>query len=228
MTRLSKAVFRPRKGFYNMIAIVDYGVGNLFSLQSSLKYIGADVRVTAEPSVLDAAEKIILPGVGAFGDAAQKLRQSGLDEIVIEQAKKGKPLMGICLGMQLLLDSGEEYGTHKGLGLIPGRVVSMKGVVPSGYKLPHIGWNHLSFPPKRGGLNAAEKSPLFKYIKECEFVYFVHSFYAAECDESVIAYTDYGCPITAAVQKDNIYGCQFHPEKSGRTGLAILKAFCEL
>lgn len=211
-----------------MIAIVDYGVGNLFSLQSSLKYIGTDVRVTAEPSVLNAAKKIILPGVGAFGDAAQKLRQSGLDEIVIAQAKKGKPLMGICLGMQLLLDSGEEYGTHKGLGLIPGRVVSMKGVVPSGYKLPHIGWNHLSFPPKRGGLDAAEKSPLFKYIKEGDFVYFVHSFYAAECDESVIAYMDYDCPITAAVQKENVFGCQFHPEKSGRTGLAILKAFCDL
>lgn len=211
-----------------MIAIVDYGVGNLFSLQSSLKYIGADVRVTASPQELDAAEKIILPGVGAFGDAAQKLRQTGLDEIVIAQAQKGKPLMGICLGMQLLLDSGEEYGTHRGLGLIPGRVVSMKGVVPSEYKLPHIGWNHLSFPPKRGGLEAAEKSPLFQYIKEGEFVYFVHSFYATECDESVIAYTDYGCPITAAVQKENVFGCQFHPEKSGRTGLAILKAFCEL
>lgn len=211
-----------------MIAIVDYGVGNLFSLQSSLKYIGADVCITAEPAVMDTAKKIILPGVGAFGDAAQKLRQTGLDEIVTKQAEKGKPLMGICLGMQLLLDSGEEYGTHKGLGLISGRVVSMKGVVPSEYKLPHIGWNHLSFPPKRGGLNAAEKSPLFKYINEGEFVYFVHSFYAVECEESVIAYTDYGCPITAAVQKDNIYGCQFHPEKSGRTGLAILKAFCEL
>ena len=211
-----------------MIAIVDYGVGNLFSLQSSLKYIGVDARVTASPQELDAAKKIILPGVGAFGDAAKKLRQTGLDEIVIEQAEKGKPLMGICLGMQLLLDSGEEYGTHEGLGLIPGRVISMKGVVPAEYKLPHIGWNHLSFPPKWGCLETAEKSPLFKYIKEGDFVYFVHSFYAAECDESVIAYTDYGCPITAAVQKENVFGCQFHPEKSGRTGLAILKAFCEL
>ena len=211
-----------------MIAIVDYGVGNLFSLQSSLKYIGAGVCVTASPQELDSAEKIILPGVGAFGDAAKKLRQTGLDKIVIEQAEKGKPLMGICLGMQLLLDSGEEYGTHEGLGLIPGRVISMKGVVPAEYKLPHIGWNHLSFPPKWGCLETAEKSPLFKYIKEGDFVYFVHSFYAAECDESVIAYTDYGCPITAAVQKENVFGCQFHPEKSGRTGLAILKAFCEL
>lgn len=211
-----------------MIAIVDYGVGNLFSLQSSLKYIGADVCVTASPQELDSAEKIILPGVGAFGDAAKKLRQTGLDKIVIEQAEKGKPLMGICLGMQLLLDSGEEYGTHEGLGLIPGRVISMKGVVPAEYKLPHIGWNHLSFPPKWGCLETAEKSPLFKYIKEGDFVYFVHSFYAAECDESVIAYTDYDCPITAAVQKENVFGCQFHPEKSGRTGLAILKAFCEL
>ena len=211
-----------------MIAIVDYGVGNLFSLQSSLKYIGADVCVTASPQELDSAEKIILPGVGAFGDAAKKLRQAGLDKIVIEQAEKGKPLMGICLGMQLLLDSGEEYGTHEGLGLIPGRVISMKGVVPAEYKLPHIGWNHLSFPPKWGCLETAEKNPLFKYIKEGDFVYFVHSFYATECDESVIAYTDYDCPITAAVQKENVFGCQFHPEKSGRTGLAILKAFCEL
>ena len=189
-----------------MIAIVDYGVGNLFSLQSSLKYIGADVCVTASPQELDSAEKIILPGVGAFGDAAKNLRQTGLDKIRIEQAEKGKPLMGICLGMQLLLDSGEEYGTHEGLGLIPGRVISMKGVVPAEYKLPHIGWNHLSFPPKWGCLETAEKSPLFKYIKEGDFVYFVHSFYAAECDESVIAYTDY----------------------DWRTGLAILKAFCEL
>ena len=211
-----------------MIAIVDYGVGNLFSLQSSLKYIGVDACITASPQELDAAEKIILPGVGAFGDAAQKLRQTGLDEIVTAQAQKGKPLMGICLGMQLLLDSGEEYGTHKGLGLIPGRVVSMKGVVPPGYKLPHIGWNHRRFPPKRVVLAATEKSPLCKYIQDGDFVYFVHSFYATECEESVIAYTDYSSPFTAAVQKDNIYGCQFHPEKSGRTGLAILKAFCEL
>ena len=211
-----------------MIAIVDYGVGNLFSLQSSLKYIGADVTVTGNASELKSADKIILPGVGAFGDAADKLRQTGLDDVVTAEAEGGKPLLGICLGMQLLFDIGEEYGIHRGLGLIPGRVVSMKGIVPCDYKIPHIGWNHLIFPENRGGVSASEKSPIFKYIENGDCVYFVHSFYGADCDESVIAYTEYGSLLTAAVQKDNVYGCQFHPEKSGETGLAILKAFCEL
>ena len=211
-----------------MIAIVDYGVGNLFSLQSSLKYIGADVTVTGNASELKSADKIILPGVGAFGDAADKLRQTGLDDVVTAEAEAGKPLLGICLGMQLLFDIGEEYGIHRGLGLIPGRVVSMKGTVPCDYKIPHIGWNHLIFPENRGGVSASEKSPIFKYIENGDCVYFVHSFYGADCDESVIAYTEYGSLLTAAVQKDNVYGCQFHPEKSGETGLAILKAFCQL
>ena len=211
-----------------MIAIVDYGVGNLFSLQSSLKYIGADVTVTGNASELKSADKIILPGVGAFGDAADKLRRTGLDDVVTAEAEGGKPLLGICLGMQLLFDIGEEYGIHRGLGLIPGRVVSMKGTVPADYKIPHIGWNHLIFPENRGGASASEKSPIFKYIENGDCVYFVHSFYGADCDESVIAYTEYGSLLTAAVQKDNVYGCQFHPEKSGETGLAILKAFCQL
>ena len=211
-----------------MIAIVDYGVGNLFSLQSSLKYIGADVTVTGDASELKAADKIILPGVGAFGDAADKLRSTGLDQVVTAEAEGGKPLLGICLGMQLLFDIGEEYGTHRGLGLIPGRVVSMKGTVPADYKIPHIGWNHLIFPESRGGDSSPEKSPIFKYIENGDCVYFVHSFYGTDCDESVIANTEYGALLTAAVQKDNVYGCQFHPEKSGETGLAILKAFCEL
>ena len=205
-----------------MIAIVDYGVGNLFSLKSSLKAIGADAVVTGDPEVIRSADKIILPGVGAFGDAAAKLRENGLDQVVIGQARSGKPLMGICLGMQLLFDTGEEYGIHQGLGLIPGRVVSMKGVVPEDYKIPHIGWNALIFPEDR------EVSPIFKYIEDGDCVYFVHSFYAADCREAVIADAEYGALLTAAVQKDNVYGCQFHPEKSGAVGLNILKGFCEL
>ncbi|MGN0169324.1 MAG: imidazole glycerol phosphate synthase subunit HisH [Lachnospiraceae bacterium] len=211
-----------------MIAIVDYGVGNLFSLQSSLKAVGAQFTVSGDPEVLRSADKIILPGVGAFGDAADKLRRNGLDQVIIAEAEKGKPLMGICLGMQLLFDVGEEYGTHKGLGLIPGRVISMKGMVPSNYKIPHIGWNHLIFPEDKGGQCVDRKSPVFKYIENGDCVYFVHSFFATDCKESVIADTEYGILLTAAVQKDNIYGCQFHPEKSGQTGLSILKAFCEL
>ena len=205
-----------------MIAIVDYGVGNLFSLKSSLKAIGADAVVTGDPEVIRSTDKIILPGVGAFGDAAAKLRENGLDQVVIGEARSGKPLMGICLGMQLLFDTGEEYGIHQGLGLIPGRVVSMKGVVPEDYKIPHIGWNALIFPEDR------EASPIFKYIEDGDCVYFVHSFYAADCREAVIADAEYGALLTAAVQKNNVYGCQFHPEKSGAVGLNILKGFCEL
>ncbi len=216
-----------------MIAIIDYGVGNLFSLKSSLKAIGADAVVTGDSEVIRNADKIILPGVGAFGDAAAKLRENGLDQVVISEARSGKPLMGICLGMQLLFDTGEEYGIHKGLGLIPGRVISMKGVVPEDYKIPHIGWNALIFPEGRGGRDAAGKpsgqaSPIFKYIEDGDCVYFVHSFYAADCNNAVIADAEYGSLLTAAVQKDNVYGCQFHPEKSGAVGLNILKGFCEL
>lgn len=205
-----------------MIAIVDYGVGNLFSLKSSLEAIGANAAVTGDPEVLHSADKIILPGVGALGDAAKKLREKGLDKVVIQEAKAGKPLLGICLGMQLLFDEGEEYGVHKCLGLIPGKVVSMKGVVPENYKIPHIGWNRLIFPKDK------PKSPIFEYINEGDCVYFVHSFFASECEESVIAYTEYGALITAAAASKNIYGCQFHPEKSGKVGLDILRAFCSL
>ena len=201
-----------------MIAIIDYGVGNLFSLRSSFAAIGQEVVVTDDPAVAGAADKLILPGVGAFGDAAEKLRASGLDEFVRQQAESGKPLLGICLGMQLLFDESMEYGVHKGLGLIPGRVVPMEGAIPADLKIPHIGWNALHFP---------KQSPLFRYVREGECVYFVHSFYAADCDENVIASAEYGAMLTAAVQKDNVFGCQFHPEKSGKTGLAILRAFCE-
>ena len=203
-----------------MIAIVDYGVGNLFSLKSSFEMVGADAEVTSDTSKLKAADKIVLPGVGAFGDAAEKLKRGGLAETVRSEAEGGKPLLGICLGMQLLLERSYEYGVHEGLGLIPGEIRPISDVIPSGYKIPHIGWNALEF---RG-----DKSPLFKYISDGDFVYFVHSYYAADCDASVIATTEYGAHLTAAVARGNVYGCQFHPEKSGNVGLNILKAFCEI
>ena len=204
-----------------MVAIVDYGVGNLFSLTSSLRAIGAEVSVTGDAEALRRADKLILPGVGAFGDAAELLRRSGLGEAVIEEAGRGKPLLGICLGMQLLFDRSFEYGEHAGLGLIPGDVVSMAGVVPAGYKVPHIGWNALHFPKDR------PVHPLFSRIKEGDCVYFVHSYYGAHCSDSVIATAEYGPELTAAVARDNVMGVQFHPEKSGAVGLAILAAFCE-
>ena len=202
-----------------MIAIVDYGVGNLFSLNSSLTAIGAESVVTSDPKALAAADKIILPGVGAFEDAAKKLRESGLAEVLLAEANKGKPLMGICLGMQLLFDKSFEYGEHQGLGLIPGNVRPIADVIPKAYKIPHIGWNALDF---------SGNHPLFSKIKERDCVYFVHSFYAADCEESVIATAEYGAMLTAAVAKGNVMGCQFHPEKSGAVGLAILQAFAEM
>lgn len=201
-----------------MIAIVDYGVGNLFSLKSSFAFIGADAVVSSDSAVLRKADKIVLPGVGAFGDAADKLRATGLDKVVIDEAKNGKPLLGICLGMQLLFDKSYEFGTHDGLGLIPGEIRPIADVIPTDYKIPHIGWNALHL---RGS------SPIFKNIKDNDFVYFVHSFYGANCDESVIATAEYGAELTAAVAKSNVYGCQFHPEKSGNVGMKILRAFCE-
>lgn len=201
-----------------MIAIVDYGVGNLFSLKSSFAFIGADAVVSSDSAVLRKADKIVLPGVGAFGDAADKLRATGLDKVVIDEAKNGKPLLGICLGMQLLFDKSYEFGTHDGLGLIPGEIRPIADVIPTDYKIPHIGWNALHL---RGS------SPIFKNIKDNDFVYFVHSFYGANCDESVIATAEYGAELTAAVAKSNVYGCQFHPEKSGDVGMKILRAFCE-
>ncbi len=202
-----------------MIAIVDYGVGNLFSLKSSLAMIGADAIVTGKEEDLRAADKIILPGVGAFEDAANKLRASGLDAVVIEQANAGKPLLGICLGMQMLFDRSFEYGEHKGLGLIAGDVIDMRPRIPESLKVPHIGWNALKL--------TQPVHPLFRNIQEGDCVYFVHSFYAANCEEATIATADYGAKLTAAVARKNVYGCQFHPEKSGKVGLNILRAFCE-
>lgn len=205
-----------------MIAIIDYGVGNLFSLQSSLAAIGAETVVTGDPAVIRTAEKLILPGVGAFGDAAALLRQNDLDKLVCQEAAGGKPLLGICLGMQLLFDYGLEYGRHEGLGLIHGSIQPIADYIPAGLKIPHIGWNALRFPVRK------PVSPLFKHVKEGDCVYFVHSFCGTECEESVIASAEYGAMLTAAVGTDQIYGVQFHPEKSGATGLRILQAFCEL
>lgn len=202
-----------------MIAIIDYGVGNLFSLGSSFAAIGEDAVVTGDPEVIRRADRLILPGVGAFGDAAAKLRGSGMADIVREQAAAGKPIMGICLGMQLLFERSYEYGEHEGLGLIKGCVRPIAEVIDPALKIPHIGWNALIF--KR-------QSKLFRYIKEGDCVYFVHSYCAADCDDSVTSVAEYSAPLTASVESGSVFGCQFHPEKSGAVGLNILKAFCEI
>ena len=203
-----------------MIAIIDYGVGNLFSMLSGFKMIGAEAVVTNDEKVIKSADKLVLPGVGAFGDAAEKLKSSGMAKLIKEECAKGKPLLGICLGMQLLLEKSYEYGEYEGLGLIKGSVKPIAEVIPKGLKIPHIGWNALKI---RG-----EKNEIFKYINDGDFVYFVHSYYGADCEESVIATSEYGAELTAAIAEGNVLGCQFHPEKSGETGLKILKAFCEL
>lgn len=202
-----------------MIRIIDYGVGNLFSLRSSLRAIGIDADYTGNPAEIRKADKLILPGVGAFRDAREALRSTGLDRVVQEEAGKGKPLMGICLGMQMLFDKSYEYGEYEGLGLIPGEIVPMEGRIPKELPIPHIGWNELALK---------QPSPLMKNTANGDYVYFVHSYYAETPAEYVIATTEYGVEMTAAVQKDNVYGCQFHPEKSSEIGLSILKAFCEL
>lgn len=202
-----------------MIRIIDYGVGNLFSLRSSLRAIGIDADYTGNPAEIRKADKLILPGVGAFRDAREALRSTGLDRVVREEAGKGKPLMGICLGMQMLFNRSYEYGEYEGLGLIPGEIVPMDGRIPKDLPIPHIGWNELMLK---------QPSPLMKNTANGDYVYFVHSYYAETPAKYVIATTDYGVEMTAAVQKDNVYGCQFHPEKSSEVGLSILKAFCEL
>ena len=202
-----------------MIAIIDYGVGNLFSLASSLASLGFDAVVTGDPAVIRSADRLILPGVGAFGDAADKLRETGLDELIRDEVKKGKELLGICLGMQLLFDKSSEYGVHRGLGLLKGEVVPLEGMIDPSLKIPHIGWNALTF--------VKPECRLFRSIREGDFVYFVHSFHAVGCEDSLSATAEYGIPVTAVVSKDNVFGCQFHPEKSGKVGLAILAAFAE-
>ena len=203
-----------------MIAIIDYGVGNLFSLKCSFESIGADICVTSDPEVIAKADRIILPGVGAFEDAAKKLRDSGLDKVIKKECAEGKPLLGICLGMQLLFERSFEYGEHEGLGLIKGSIRPISDVIDADLKIPHIGWNALHF--------GENKDELFKYLNEGDFVYFVHSYYGADCAESVIATTEYSAELTAAVRNKNVCGVQFHPEKSERVGLSILKAFCEI
>ena len=202
-----------------MIAIIDYGVGNLFSLSSSLRMIGADAVITGDPEVIKGCERLILPGVGAFGDAMEKLKADGLDSLIIEEVQGGKPLLGICLGMQLLFEKSYEFGEHKGLGLIKGSVVPLESRIPKDLKIPHIGWNSLKL---------YGSCPIFKNIKNGDFVYFVHSYFAEGCIDSLAATTEYGAEICAAASNGNVYGCQFHPEKSGETGLAILRAFCSM
>ena len=202
-----------------MIAIIDYGVGNLFSLKSSFAAIGQEAVVTGDAAKIADAERVILPGVGAFADAYEKLCKNGMDEAVRRAVASGKPVMGICLGMQLLFERSFEYGEYPGLGLLKGEVVGMEGRIGPGLPIPHIGWNALKICRSGGVL---------KYVNEGDCVYFVHSFYADKCQDSVTATTEYGIDLTASVQRDNLYGCQFHPEKSGRVGLSILRAFCEL
>ncbi len=202
-----------------MIVMVDYGVGNLFSLQSSFAAIGHRVVVSGDPKVIEKANKVILPGVGAFADASQKLKESGLADLLCQMAKNCTPIMGICLGMQMLLEKSYEYGEYDGLGLIPGSVRPIAERIDKDLKIPHIGWNALTFQ--------GEKHPIFRYINDGDYVYFVHSFYGADCDESVIATTEYGGILTAAIAKGNVCGCQFHPEKSGTVGLNILRGFCD-
>lgn len=200
-----------------MIGIIDYGVGNLFSLQASCKAIGQDVFVSGAGAELQKADRLILPGVGAFPDAVKKLNDTGMADFVREQAAKGTPLLGICLGMQLLFEESLEYGRHPGLGLLKGQVVPMEGRLPEGLKIPHMGWNALNVTGGRllEGLSG-------------QYVYFVHSFFGENCADSLSAWTDYGIPITAAVEQGNLFGCQFHPEKSGSVGLSILCRFAEI
>ena len=201
-----------------MIAVIDYGVGNLFSLVSSLKAIGAVAVVTADPALIKSADKILLPGVGAFEDAIAKLKATGLDKLICDEVKAGQKILGICLGMQMLFERSYEYGTHEGLGLLKGEIVGMEGRIPGELKIPHIGWNALHI---RGS------HPIFKYVNENDSVYFVHSYYAVGCEESLLASAEYGEELTAAVALNNVAGTQFHPEKSGNVGLGILKAFAE-
>ena len=201
-----------------MTVILDYGVGNLFSLRSSFAAIGEESVISSDSAVILSADRIILPGVGAFRDAMEKLSASGLVEALREAAAKGTPILGICLGMQLLFEKSYEYGEHRGLGFLSGVVRPIPA--KEGLKIPHMGWNALSFGEK--------KHPLFRYLEEGDYVYFVHPYAAVDCDDSVIARTEYGSPVTAAVAKKNVLGCQFHPEKSGEVGLSILRAFCEM
>ena len=202
-----------------MIAIIDYGVGNLFSLRSSFAAIGQEAMVTSDIEEIRRADRLILPGVGAFQDAAEKLHASGMDKAVKEEAARGKPLMGVCLGMQMLFERSYEYGVHEGLGLLKGEIRPIEERIPDGLKIPQMGWN---------ALRIVKDSPLLRYTRDGEYVYFVHSYSAVNCEESLLAVTEYGADLTACVGNSNVFGCQFHPEKSSDVGLRILKAFCEI
>ena len=203
-----------------MIAIVDSGVGTLYSLVSSLGHLGLAAEVTGQAEDLRHADRIILPGVGAFGDAKAKLDDTGLVPVLLEEAEK-KPFLGICLGMQLLFDRSFEYGERPGLGLVPGEVADLReDLTDKTLKVPHMGWNSLEFQ---------KEDPLLRYVSDGEYVYYVHSFYARRCAQSTVAVSRYGnVAVTGVVRRGCVWGTQFHPEKSGDTGLRILKAFGQL
>ena len=202
-----------------MIAIVDYGVGNLFSLASSVKSLGLEVTITRNAADLRAADHILLPGVGAFADAMDKLTATGLVPVLKEETRH-TPLLGICLGMQLLFDKSYEFGEHEGLGLISGQVCPLAPELKNpALKVPHIGWNALDI--------SRPEDPLFRYVQNGEYVYYVHSFYARDCAASTLATSEYSIPVTGAVRQGLVYGTQFHPEKSGEAGLKMLRRFAE-
>ena len=203
-----------------MIAVINYGVGNLFSLTGSLEHLGIDAVVTSDIEKIKNADRIILPGVGAFSDAKQKLVDTGLIPVLDEEVKKGKPLLGICLGMQMLFEKSFEYGEHTGLGYIKGEVCPLNTDISSDLKVPHIGWNKLIIKDK--------SNPMLRYTNEGDYVYYVHSFYAKNCEESLVAYSEYGVNVPGLVNNQNVFGAQFHPEKSGKVGLSMLKAFNEV
>lgn len=201
-----------------MLAIIDYGMGNLRSVQKGFEKVGCQATVTNDPAVLAAADKVVLPGVGAFEDAMQELRRRELVEPICSAVASGKPFLGICLGLQLLFEVGFENGAHEGLGILPGKVVRFE--LPAEYKVPHMGWNQLSI---------RRPSPLLAGLKEGTYAYFVHSYYVVPRDSAVIATeTSYGTPFTSMVWRDNLYATQFHPEKSQADGLQMLRNFAQL
>lgn len=201
-----------------MIAIIDYDAGNIKSVDKALRFLGETAEVTRDKDVILAADKVILPGVGAFGDAMAKIRRYGLEDVIWRVTERKTPLLGICLGLQLLFEESEESAGVKGLGLLPGKILKIPA--GRGYKIPQVGWNSLTYP---------KKSVLFEGIEENSYVYFVHSYYLKAADEDIVtAVTEYGTTLHVSVEKDHIYGCQFHPEKSSGTGLRILKNFVDI
>ena len=199
-----------------MIAIIDYGVGNLYSLAHSLQFLGLACRVTREAAEIERAQRLILPGVGAFGDAMDKLTDSKLAPLIRARAQAGIPLLGICLGMQLLFDKSYEYGEHRGLGLIPGDVCPLRPDIPGALKVPQMGWNQL---------DRVRPHPLLCQVRPGDCVYYVHSYYAKGCEDFVLASSRYGVEVPGLVARGSVAGAQFHPEKSGDVGLGILSAF---